>query len=206
MKRYIIYIWLALQSFALHAESIDSLFIRVPDNLLPLLELNARLDLLDLYNCGMKAKAENAYKGTSYLTVKSKHFLHLQLTDISTWSLKRLATEGDTLFSCIHTLTHPAIASSIRFFNPQWESVDIELPQPADSLFWQPTDSLSHERITELRSRINFSAVTAFWSPEVDELTLRISVVDLNEEDRKDALLCLRPATYVWRNKKFVLK
>lgn len=206
MKRYIIYIWLALQGFILHAESIDSLFTRVPTDLLPLLERNARLDLLDLYNYGMTAKAENLYEGTSHLLVKQKDFLHLQLTDISTWSLKRLVTGNDTLLCCIHTLTRPAIASSIRFYDPQWQTVDIDMPKPADSLFWQPADSLSHERLAELRTRIDFSAVTAFWSADSTELTLRISIVDLNEEDRRDAQQCLRPVTYVWCDQKFVLK
>ena len=79
MKRYLLYILFLLQGLATQAESIDSLFTRVPASVLPMLAHNARLDLLDLYNYKMTAKAENDFGGTSYLLVKAENFLHLKL-------------------------------------------------------------------------------------------------------------------------------
>lgn len=206
MKRYLLYILFLLQGFAAHAESIDSLFTRVPDNVLPMLAHNARLDLLDLYNYKMTAKAENDFGGTSYLLVKAENFLHLKLTDVSQWSLKRLASQNDTILCCVHSIIRPAIASSISFYDNQWQPLKIELPQPEEELFWQPSDSLTNDRIAELQARLDFSAFIAAWDVESNELTFRIAISDLNEEDRKDAEHCLRPVTYVWQERQFVLK
>lgn len=206
MKRYLLYILFLLQGFAAHAESIDSLFTRVPDNVLPMLAHNARLDLLDLYNYKMTAKAENNFGGTSYLLVKAENFLHLKLTDVSQWSLKRLASQNDTILCCVHSIIRPAIASSISFYDNQWQPLKIELPQLEEQLFWQPSDSLTNDRIAELQARLDFSAFIAAWDVESNELTFRIAISDLNEEDRKDAEYCLRPVTYVWQERQFVLK
>ena len=206
MKRYLLYILFLLQGFAAHAESIDSLFTRVPDNVLPMLAHNARLDLLDLYNYKMTAKAENDFGGTSYLLVKAENFLHLKLTDVSQWSLKRLASQNDTILCCVHSIIRPAIASSISFYDNQWQPLKIELPHPEEQLFWQPSDSLTNDRIAELQARLDFSAFIAAWDVESNELTFRIAISDLNEEDRKDAEHCLRPVTYVWQERQFVLK
>ncbi len=206
MKRYLLYILFLLQGLTTQAESIDSLFTRVPAGVLPMLAHNARLDLLDLYNYKMTAKAENDFGGTSYLLVKAENFLHLKLTDVSQWSLKRLTSQNDTILCCIHSFIRPAIASSISFYDNQWQPLKIEFPQPDAQLFWQPTDSLTHDRIAELQARLDFTAVIAAWDVEACELTFRIAISDLNEEDRKDAELCLRPVTYVWQERRFILK
>ncbi|MBF0950389.1 MAG: DUF3256 family protein, partial [Alloprevotella tannerae] len=41
------------------ASPIDSVFVRVPTDILPMLDMNARLDMIDLYNYNMKAEAYN---------------------------------------------------------------------------------------------------------------------------------------------------
>lgn len=76
------------------AQSIDSVFVAVPERLLPLLDRNARLDLLDYADAGMEAKVTNRLNGTTQLTGKSDTLVTLRLTPASQWSL-RLVTDAD---------------------------------------------------------------------------------------------------------------
>lgn len=206
MKRCLFCLLAVLSWLPLPAETIDSLFARVPDSELPLLELNSRLDMLDLYNYKMAAKAENVYGGSSYLLVKSDDFLRVQLTDVSIWSLKRLSVGGDTLYSCIHSVGSPAVSSRIRFYRSDWTLAAVDVPVPSFDSFWQPSDSLPAERLTELRARLSPLCMEAYWAADVPELTFRISIAALNEDDRRDARRCLLPLTYLWKEGRLVRK
>lgn len=64
---------------------VDSLFLAVPDSLLPLLSYNERMDLLDYYNCGQDAKSSNAYDGITYMKQKGEGTIVLQLTKKHIW-------------------------------------------------------------------------------------------------------------------------
>lgn len=70
-----------------HAQTVDSAFVAVPDSVLPLLDRNARLDLLDYANAGMEAKVTNLMDGTTWLTEKTDSTVTLQLTPVSQWQL-----------------------------------------------------------------------------------------------------------------------
>ena len=73
----IIGILFMLVSVGMHAQSIDTLFRHVPQEELSMLELNARLDMLDLFNCQMAAKGENIFGGSSVMVKKTANHLEI---------------------------------------------------------------------------------------------------------------------------------
>lgn len=83
-------------------ETLATLFIAVPLTLIPLLDRNSRMDMVDLYDAGQTALVENRYGGESELTALSDSVLTVRLTEVSTLQMRMLS---DTLLSIEHTVT-----------------------------------------------------------------------------------------------------
>ncbi len=203
MKKLIFVALLSLLGMRTWAENMDSLFVRVPQSVLPLLDRNARLDMTDLYNYKMQAKATNMMDGTSLLLKKSDDYLHLRLTEVSTWTLKRLTLGADTLFCCVHTLDAGGKESRIRFYRTDWTETNVSVPQPCFDEFWHAADTLSSQRAEELRGKFFPLLIEAAWSADKPELTLSISTAPLSTTDREEAQRCLRAITYRWTGNGF---
>lgn len=209
MKRKIFSILAAIGLFApLSAQPIDSLFYHTPDNLMPFLEGNSRLDLLDLYNCGMKAEVSNDLNGQTVLLEKDSLHFRVQTTASSDLAVHLLSLGKDTLLACVRTVHRPRRQSEVFFYTPAWDLVKIKSPfAPSLSACWQPTDSLTVDRQDQLRQALQPLCFYAEWKiaeGREPQLEYRLSTEGLVEEDRKAAAACLRPIVYVWRNNKLV--
>ena len=85
-------------------QNIDSVFVYTPAEILPLLDRDARLDLVDYANAGMEGQAENCMGGTTRLLQKNDTLISLQLTPASQWELRiRFTPEGTKRYVCTHT-------------------------------------------------------------------------------------------------------
>lgn len=194
-----LFLFIALVSaLPLLAEPIDSVFARAPQRVLPLLSLNARLDMLDLYNYQMTAQGENRYGGNSLLLTKTDNHLIVQLTEASRWELLRLSPDTDsTRYACIYTVTRPDSVSRLTIYNKEWE------PLPARALNYQPADflvstngqsaegvlpdSLSAELRTSLLAKHPQLPIYMTWeAPETSQprLCLQLSTASLSKEEQ----------------------
>lgn len=190
-------------------KSIDSIFISAPNAELAMLDLNSRLDMVDLYNYNMTAKSENIFSGLSILQEKSNNFIRIQLTDVSTWELMRLYKENEDIYACIYTLTYPTTQSRIRFYAEDWSvEDDVALPQLCLDDFCQTTDSISTERAQELRAKLTPMYVGMTWEKEdatsLPTLKLAVTTANLSSEDQADATKCLHSISLVWDGKAFI--
>lgn len=97
-------------------ETLATLFIAVPLTLIPLLDHNSRMDMVDLYDAGQTALVENRYGGESELTALSDSVLTVRLTEVSTLQMRLLP---DTLLSIEHTVTTADSISHIskKYYN-----------------------------------------------------------------------------------------
>ncbi len=180
-------------------QPVDSVFARMPLEVLPLLERNPRLDMLDLYNYKIQAKVENVFGGSSVLLAKTDDYLRLRLTEVSHWELKCLPLGGDWIYACVHSLRSGATESRIALYASDWKTVEgagFGCPPLQD--FWQPADSISEERRAELLAKLQPVHVEARWSPDAPELNFSVSVSHLSPEDREDAARCLRQVVRRW--------
>lgn len=200
---------LTLAAFGtVQAQTMDTLFVQVPEAELPLLKRNPRLDMLDLYNYRMKAEGENIFGGTSVMLHKDSDFVEVQLTEVSRWQMMRLRHDSLALYSCVHTLLAPVPASRVRFYRADWTAdttyVGALRLQRAD--FLQPADSLSPERREDILRRLGSPVTEAAWTRTTDgrpRLTFTVSVAGLGREDRNDAARCLHPVSFVWAGEGF---
>lgn len=184
---------------------IDSLFAHVPTTALSLLDRTARLDMLDLYNHGMDARAENVYGGQSIMTSKTADALTLRTTDVSTWQMKLLPADGDTLIACVHTVTAGAAGSEVVLYNKAWQPTSVKAPRPKlDEFMVSPSDSISLSRIRRARTLIEGAPIEARWNSEgAPVLTYNVSLGSLGDEDRQRVASCLKQLSYGWSNGRF---
>lgn len=204
MKKILLLTALFITAALGRAESIDTLFHRTPEHVLPLLDGNARLDLLDLYNHKMEAKAENIFGGTAKLTHKTQNYAHVSLTNVSEWEMKLLTTENDTLICVVHTRRTPTARSTLRMFRKSWQPATTALPTPTLADFVCPTDTTNNEERDDIMARLSLDGTEAHWHSTEATLTLQLSTAALTEEQQKKAEAFLQPLTYRWENGQFV--
>ena len=66
---------------------IEHFFLTARQQLAPLLDSTARLNLLDYAAAGQEAQVENLFGGMTRLDTLAADYLKLQLTSVSTWEL-----------------------------------------------------------------------------------------------------------------------
>ena len=200
--------FVALMSLSAHAQTIDSLFTAIPDAILPLLDHNSRLDMVDLYNCQMKAAVVNDLNGESCLLEKDSTHLLVRTSSVSQFEMRLLPFEKDTLYACLRTVEMPREYTQLQFLRTDWSKAKVK--QPSALTFercWHPDDSLSVDRIEMLRLSLLPAMFKMHWESAADgtlRLIAEVSTKGLMPEDEKDALRCLRPLKYVWREGKLV--
>lgn len=190
MKKNILAILLLAALPGAKAQSIDSLFVNAPAEVMPLLDSTTRLNLLDLYEAWGTAQATNELGGTSQLTSKDSLMLELAPTEGSTWTMARL---DSAMLACIHTLRLPASDSRLTFYDTQWRPLPVALPALTLSDFLVPADSLGADRRRELTARLR--PLHICWTLEPDGATFRAAAATdgLVSADREEAETLLRP-------------
>lgn len=213
MRQLIIFFFLIF-SGELQAQSIDSIFVSVPKKYLPLLEEAERLNLLDLYNYKMKAETENSFGGRTLMVEKDSDYVGVQLTEVSSWELKRLYNlvpdaegngwEQDPFYAVTHTITAGAKSSRIYFFDAQWHQIYPPFPLVRLDNFWVDNKELSIVRLDELKRILQTPSVYLHWDAKMSVLTYAVSLEALPLDDAKDAATCLHPIRYEWTGQSFV--
>lgn len=195
--------WILLSSFfcvasCLSAQGIDSLFAKVPQQILPLLNRTSKLDLLDLYNSGLPAKAENLYGGQSEMTKKTADFLSLKTTESGEWQMKMLPYEDDSMLVCVYSHKAVGTSSVITAYRCNWTKLKLAFPRPSLSDFWLPVNPLSQMESQMLNATLQEVPIEVSLCDSAALLTYRVSLEGLSKENREQAVSCVKPLTYAW--------
>ena len=117
MKKTALTLLLLLGLCGAKAQTMEDLFLSMPDSLLPMLDNEAKKDLLDFYKSNMEPKLPNNWGTKSKLTKMETDFLQLEEDEHGTvtTSLAILPNKGKDLVVCMITT--------------------IKMPQPDSELF-----------------------------------------------------------------------
>ncbi len=151
--RHIIALLLCIIGSTATAQSISEAWKNAPKQVVPTIEPNRRMDMVDLYNAGQKATAPTLLDGTAEITAMGKSYINVKLSDCNTLQIKQVADKDKTLYIVIRTVYAPAAASRIEIYDNTWqrydESLYIELPTTADFILSAVTPE---QRIDVLQS------------------------------------------------------
>lgn len=180
------------------AESIDSIFARVPSAVLPLLDRTAKLDMLDLYNNHLRSVVENVYGGQAEMLRKSDTEVSIRTSDVGQWTLILLAAESDTTILCLHSLRIEGTETSTRSYNLQWQPLPNIAPRPSTENLMNLARSISANLRSTYRHTLAGAPIEVVWNDSLRTLTYSISCDGLSSEESAWARQSLTPATWRW--------
>ena len=183
------------------AQSLREAFVKMPVGLLPLLQGNDRLDLLDLYDAKLDIKVTNRLDGKSSLKELTADYLLLSLSPSSSMQIKMLPSHnGDTLLCVVNTVTAEAADSRIRLYTKDWQPVnEAFFAPPAIADFFTPSDSVG-----ELLDLVDIYLVELKLSPDDNTLVAEYTLPRyMTKEDAERVLPSLHKIVYVWDGKEF---
>ncbi len=149
-------------------EPIVESFTSMPSTLIPTVEKNRRLDLIDLFRANQTATVANLLGGSSTLTCLQDSLLTLDLSSQSRVSIRLLTdNKGEALHILVRTACAPACDSHVEFYTADWKELPAEKYIRAIDLteFLQFPDTLSPAEQEELRQLVNIRLLEYSFTP-----------------------------------------
>lgn len=139
MKRTVTVIIMALMLVAARAADLRTLFVGMPDSIMPTMTKSDRMDFLDYMDSGMKARVRNKLGGESVMTRFEENMLSIQTSQSGRLDIMLLNKGKDENLICIiRTATAKYDDSRLSFYTENWEPVPtadlIKLPVLDDYL------------------------------------------------------------------------
>ena len=150
MRRYVLSFVMALMTLTASADSltIKTVFMEMPDSILPYLSGNNCLDFVDFVASGMKAQVDNELGGKSVMTALTDDSLSIQLNAVSKVDMLLLTTmKSEQIVAVVKTVGQESnvIESDVECFTTGW--------QPMTD--WPELDPLSQQRLDNTIKRLN---------------------------------------------------
>ena len=186
--------WLTLLmvcfSNGLFAQSVDNLFVKMPDNLEPTLSSQNRLELIEYYKAHQGDTILNRFGKRATLKVMDLLNQHLiiQNTPNSTFELKvnHLANSSPYI-GIIRTICAPICHSTVEFYDTAWNTLPLQFRMPK-AFEWIDSKQFSSgsNDSTWTKKVLDISFITLTFSNGNNVITAKNNTLDfLNAEDRK---------------------
>ena len=191
-----------------YAEDLRTLFLNMPDSIMPTLTRSDRMDFLDFKDIGMKARATNKLGGESVMTELSERMLSVTTSGSGKVDMVLLPRKnGSNLICIIKTVTARYDDSRLEFYNENWTPVDakklIKLPRFDDYLTREALRQDSRSYFKKL-SILRLQSITAVENA----LEFRYTSLDYigEDADRYRSWIKSDPIIYTWTGKRFKRK
>lgn len=177
-------------------------FVEAPRNVIPLLDRNARLDMLDYFNSGLTNKTSNKLNGTSAITAVDPMQVAVQMTDASTCHIALLPAQSDTLIAVISTVNTPAPDSKMTVYSSGFAR-DLTA-----SAFAKPTLKewiTDPSMLSTVEAMVPFLLISYSYNPDSATLTLTNNTQKFLSDDVYAIVepYLKKSIVYKWTGKKF---
>lgn len=131
----LILIFLLTTAINIHAQSVEKGFLDMPEIIIPSLNSEKRLELMEYYKEGQKDTIQNLF-GKDVLILKFdtiNQFLRIKTAENTQFEMKLFYTKQkkdstSVVFGIIHTVCAPVCSSYIKFYNNEWKHLNVEIP------------------------------------------------------------------------------
>lgn len=205
LSSLVVLLFMLLANESVVAQSARTLFMAMPDSLMPLLSASEREYCLDFIDAGMRARVTNRLDGKSELTKLTDDYIHLKTSESSAMQIKLLPTDGgDTILCIVNTVCAEACDSRIAFYDRGW------LRLASDSLFIRPEISdffHASDTIEDVMEMCDIYLVELSLSHEAPTLTARYTMpAYMSQDDSVRVSRCLHELNYKWNGRRFVVE
>ena len=143
---------------ARNAGSAQWFFAMAPDDVLPLLPANTRLDMLDYYNSGVHRESADASGARAVVTGSSDRSLRFEVGDTCRFEIDVFPAGSDTLVALIETIAYPMRDSRIQWFDARWQPVRKALEEPSLADWLTPDGRKHRAEVEEMNPFITYEA------------------------------------------------
>lgn len=192
-------------------QTIDKIFVQMPDSLMPYLTKNNKLDMIDFVKANMKSEVNNRLNGTSVMLTLDSTYLKIQMNPAVNIEMKLLKPAGQLVDSAewvvcmLKTLGNNGSESEVDFYTSKWNKLDINSPfheiNQSDFLF-RP-DTMSIEEYNEAIDKPNAYMYSANLSNKDESMILWISTTILPTEQKSIIKPTLRSKRLLWNGYMF---
>lgn len=203
MKRHLLFLVSIFCTLSVMGQDMKTVFVAMPDSIVPLLTKVNREDCIDFLDSNMKAVVKNRFGNVAEMKVLTDDYVQMQVSEVSTLEMKLLPVNDSTRVICmVKTVCASACDSSVRFYASDW-SAELAakdfLQAPSGDDFFLPNDSLTDEAALA-RKMADMHAMKASLSKDDASLTYQYTTPDyLNKEDREKLLPLLKKEPMVLR-------
>ncbi len=117
------------------ARTAADFFTEAPGSVLPLLDRNARLDMIDYFRHGLPTTTTNLFNGSSKVLSESENCIDVQISRDASLQIALLQLKNDTIIAVIETVLTPVADSGITFYRSDWSPAPKQPAMPAASDF-----------------------------------------------------------------------
>lgn len=203
---FVILFWTSLSL----ARPIRDMWINMPDSMIPYLNKNLRIELVDFIDMKVKSEVTNLLSENTVMDSLSTTYLSVSLNKSCNLEMKVLPREGgDSLLCMITTVKGPAQESRVEFYNQDWQPLYMskpfdggELQDLYSSLKHRP-DTMSQERYEALQDMLNPPMMHVQFAPGEDAIIVEPSLPLLNEEDKNSVKSIILQRKFKWNGKEF---
>lgn len=199
--RKIIFLVIGLaMAMGVEARSMREIWTSLPDSLLPYVDRNHRLEMVEFIDMNLNGDVDNLFGGKSEMDTITTDYISLTLSQSSSMQIKRLPVAGgDSLLCVVKTYLGPAAESEVAFYHQDWTPASVMLSlDSAGTARWMPhllvkPDTMSEEHFVHYKTFISPYIVGARLSPDDDNLELRLSL-PMPVREEKHALEAMTPS------------
>lgn len=199
--RKIIFLVIGLtMAMAMEARPMREIWTSLPDSLLPYVDRNHRLEMVEFIDMNLNGDVDNLFGGKSEMDTITTDYIGLTLSQSSSMQIKRLPVAGgDSLLCVVKTYLGPAAESEVAFYHQDWTPASVMLSlDSAGTARWMPRllvkpDTMSEEHFVHYKTFISPYIVGARLSPDDDNLELRLSL-PMPVREEKQALEAMTPS------------
>jgi hypothetical protein len=203
-NNWLIMIGLMLLTQFSYSQTIEDLYVKMPDILNPTLSRQNRLELLEYHKVHQSDSTTNRFGNQAYLitmdTINER--IVVKNTPESIFEMKMLTLKDSTLVvGIIHTVCAPVCQSSIEFYDTAWNKVSLKFTLPK-AIEWIDTGNGSIDKNTSqwMRNVLQTSFISLTFSPQGQELIAKNNTLEfLTEEDRKSITPYVKNKTITYK-------
>lgn len=161
---------LAAAASAMNARTAADFLVEAPEDALPLLSTNSRMDMLDYFRYGSDRSVTNRAGGNARILNESERTITFDVDSGVCAQLAVLVSGRDTILALVSTVASPALDSRLDFFRTDWQPLrrtPLSLPEYTDWL----TDA-GRDDIATVSRVLPFVPVEARFDSTATTLTL----------------------------------
>ena len=194
------------------AKSLRDMWIAMPDSLVPTLDANMRLEMVELHDMQVKAEVKSLLDSDCVLDTLTSDYLQVATSKAAFVQMKMLPqVGGDSILCMVKTFAAPEKESDVRFYRQDWSEITPgqsqmfsigNLSSLPNRLVAKP-DTMSESRFEELKLMVEPKMYSAELSIRDNSIIFQLSLPLVSNDEKKHLNAILMQRKFKWNGEMF---